>query len=424
MAYGTILGQTVDAFTKTQTLTSATSALFGLPSSTVPNDIFNQLSAAVLHRATNQPKYNEVTIDLSTAQVGDIINLPFNGVMTPHVVVNVGNPDTDLYDSSCNGVWLLMQNVYADEVWDSGNSNDYQLSDVKSYLSNTVLPLYSTAIQNGISQVKIPYVDGTGYNGSVASGTSGLPCKIFLLSGYEVGFSTSDNQYFPVDGAKLSYFISGMNSAAMNKRIAMLNSSAVDWWLRSPANYNNFSIHVVNSNGGNGIRDANNSFGVRPAFIMPTTFTITVYTDSYGNAYDAQEYYTKTGLYDVLNNLLLTLPGVQIATGSYVGTGKYGSSNPNSLTFEFEPKLLFITRMQGNGNFYGANSIDGNPMDCSILTTSYTAGLGFSDVSNSDFLSGYAKKTEDGKTITWYHSGSANSQANYAQYTYYYFAIG
>ena len=116
--------------------------------------------------------------------------------------------------------------------------------------------------------------------------------------------------------------------------------------------------------------------------------------------------------------------GVRIATGSYVGTGKYGPDNPNSLTFEFPPKLLFITQYNGDGNFYGANSIDRNPMDCSILTTSYTAGLGFSNVSSSDGLSGYAKKTEDGKTITWYHSRSADSQANYAQYTYYYFAIG
>ena len=114
----------------------------------------------------------------------------------------------------------------------------------------------------------------------------------------------------------------------------------------------------------------------------------------------------------------------KIATGSYVGTGKYGISNPNSLTFEFPPKLLFITQYNGDGNFYGANFIDGNPMDCSILTTSYTAGLGFSNVSSSDGLSGYAKKTEDGKTITWYHSRNATSQANYAQNTYYYFAIG
>ena len=33
---------------------------------------------------------------------------------------------------------------------------------------------------------------------------------------------------------------------------------------------------------------------------------------------------------------------VQIATGSYVGTGKYGSSNPNSLTLPFQPSVVCI----------------------------------------------------------------------------------
>ena len=32
----------------------------------------------------------------------------------------------------------------------------------------------------------------------------------------------------------------------------------------------------------------------------------------------------------------------KIATGSYTGTGTYGSSNPNSLTFEFDPKIVFV----------------------------------------------------------------------------------
>ena len=34
----------------------------------------------------------------------------------------------------------------------------------------------------------------------------------------------------------------------------------------------------------------------------------------------------------------------KIQTGSYVGTGTYGASNPCSLTFDFVPKLILITQ--------------------------------------------------------------------------------
>ena len=39
----------------------------------------------------------------------------------------------------------------------------------------------------------------------------------------------------------------------------------------------------------------------------------------------------------------LALSGCKIATGSYVGNGKKGSSNPNTLSFDFQPKLIVIT---------------------------------------------------------------------------------
>ena len=52
----------------------------------------------------------------------------------------------------------------------------------------------------------------------------------------------------------------------------------------------------------------------------------------------------------------------KIQTGSYVGTGTYGASNPCSLTFDFEPKLILIIddRVQWlNGNSYGWESVFG-----------------------------------------------------------------
>ena len=109
----------------------------------------------------------------------------------------------------------------------------------------------------------------------ILSTANGLSTKIFLLSGYEVGFTTSDNSYFPVDGAKLSYFESGTGSSALNKRIAYLNGSATYWWLRSPYTDNTYYVWRVYSDGGYGdYRDASNSVGIRPALVLPSTLLV------------------------------------------------------------------------------------------------------------------------------------------------------
>ena len=38
----------------------------------------------------------------------------------------------------------------------------------------------------------------------------------------------------------------------------------------------------------------------------------------------------------------LTASALKIATGSYTGTNTYGSSNKNTLAFDFTPKLVFV----------------------------------------------------------------------------------
>ena len=98
----------------------------------------------------------------------------------------------------------------------------------------------------------------------------GLSCKIFLLSGYEAGWTSSDDQHFPQDGAKLSYFESGTGTSANNKRIAKLNGSAADWWLRSPRTDGAGDVWLVGVNGSYYSDSASNSYGIRPAFILPS----------------------------------------------------------------------------------------------------------------------------------------------------------
>ena len=207
---------------------------------------------------------------ISELAVGSPVRLSVNGTVTDFLIVNQGIPSNSiLYDSSCNGTWLLMKNIYENRVWQSGNINKYESSDIHTYLNNTFLNLFESNIRDAIKQVKLPYRKNGGSGGSDQSGANGLLCKIFLLSGYEIGFTTSDNPYFPVDGAKLSYFEAGTGSSALNKRIAYLNGSAAFWWLRSQYTDGTYYVWLVYSNGYYNGNYASDSYGIRPAMILP-----------------------------------------------------------------------------------------------------------------------------------------------------------
>lgn len=209
---------------------------------------------------------------LGSMSVGSTVKLNLGGSPRDFLVVHQGLPSS-MYDSSCNGTWLLLKDIYTTRAWDSSN-NDYKNSDIHSYLNGTFLNLFDNDIKNAIKQVKIPYQNGTGSGGSVASGANGLSCKIFLLSGYEVGFSTSDSSYFPRDGAKLSYFSSGTSSSANNKRIAKYNGSAANWWLRSPSTSSTGGVWNVYSNGSCGGWGYGSADGDRPALVLDSSLSV------------------------------------------------------------------------------------------------------------------------------------------------------
>lgn len=209
---------------------------------------------------------------LGSMSVGSTVKLKLGGTARDFLVVHQGLPSS-MYDSSCNGTWLLLKDIYTTRTWD-GSNNDYKNSDIHSYLNGTFLNLFDNDIKNAIKQVKIPYQNGTGSGGSVASGANGLSCKIFLPSGYEVGFSTSDNSYFPRDGAKLSYFSSGTGSAANNKRIANYNGSATYWWLRSPRTDVTYYVWRVFSDGGYRNWRCDGTCGVRPALVLDSSLSV------------------------------------------------------------------------------------------------------------------------------------------------------
>lgn len=211
---------------------------------------------------------------ISTLAVGSSVYLNVGGTRTEFLVVHQGLPSS-MYDASCNGTWLLMKDIYENRAWHSSNVNKYESSDIHSYLNNTFLNLLDSNIKNTIKQVKIPYRKNGGKLGTDQSGANGLPCKIFLLSGLEVGFAGVGNM--PNDGAKLDYF--NANTGPDSKRIAYLNGSAAGWWLRSPRADITSLVWCVYPSSNYGSRSPSDSNGIRPALILPPDMEV----DSSGN---------------------------------------------------------------------------------------------------------------------------------------------
>lgn len=93
---------------------------------------------------------------------------------------------------------------------------------------------------------------------------------------------------------------------------------------------------------------------------------------------------------------------------SYIGTGTYGSSNPNSLTFDFIPKLFWIS---GPGYAYYTDML------VFYGDTERSEG-------NSDYYFTFNNISWEGKKVSWYSTSNTKLQANIAGEKYTIRAIG
>lgn len=201
--------------------------------------------------------------------VGSTVKLIESGTAVEYLVVNQGIPEnSSLYDASCDGTWLLRKDIHSNRAWNSSDVSTYASSAINTWLNGDFFNTLTSG--NAVKQVKIPYCTGGGTS-TVNSGANGLSVRAFLLGGYELGLRTSDNSNFPVDGAKLSYFDTGMGTSANNKRIANLNGAASVWGLRSPWKDDTNFVWDIASNGEILYGVATGTYGIRPALVLSKT---------------------------------------------------------------------------------------------------------------------------------------------------------
>ena len=204
----------------------------------------------------------------SSLAVGTTVKLMEGGTAVEYLVVNQGIPgNSSLYDASCDGTWLLRKDIHSSRQWNSSDFSNYERSTINAWLNGDFFNTLGSVEKAAVKQVKIPHCF-LGGSYVIQSGSNGLSAKVFLLSGYEVGFTTSTNPYFPKDGAKLPYFDAGTGTSANNKRIAKLDGSPTGWHLRSPNTSGDERAWYVDLNGADSSYYATNSQGVRPALVL------------------------------------------------------------------------------------------------------------------------------------------------------------
>lgn len=108
--------------------------------------------------------------------------------------------------------------------------------------------------------------------------------------------------------------------------------------------------------------------------------------------------------------------GVKIEVGSYVGTGTYGASNPNNLTFGFEPKVVIVH----------ANKVNDFAQYCLIWVYGNKYATNSQHASTSSLTKEtYVACSLSEKALSWHTTAtSATCQLNESGKTYNYVAIG
>lgn len=201
-------------------------------------------------------------ITLGTLAVGDSVYMYVDGVSYEWIVVQQGNPDSSIYDNSCDGTWLLMKDIFQNATWDANSSLVFNESGVYGLLNDDILNMFDASVRSLIKTVKIPYATEISSSGNVATGTNGMTARLFLLSLTEYGYSKTS--YTHTEGATLEYF----SDAVATKRIADLNGTAAIHWTRSMDVRDEYICYVAANGSSSSARDTK-SYGVRPAMVLP-----------------------------------------------------------------------------------------------------------------------------------------------------------
>ena len=193
----------------------------------------------------------------SKYSIGDTKNLDF-GSEGVHKMQIVAFDEDDLADNSGKAhiTFICKDQLPTTHRMNATNttSGGYEATEMRTYLSDTILPKLPAEVQAAIKEVK--KIQST-YSSAVVKDGQTTTEKLWIPSDHEVGLGTT----YETTGAVYSSIFSSNEN-----RIKYKSGSANGWWLRSAR----YSAHFrfVGSSGSGSYNDAYNAYGVAPGFCI------------------------------------------------------------------------------------------------------------------------------------------------------------
>lgn len=192
-------------------------------------------------------------IPLSTITPGAILYLNESGSPVPFYVCKHD------YESGLNGAGrtlLVRKDCYDKRIFDR-SSKIFAGSSIDTWLNGTWIKLLTLDVQSAAGTTKIYYYDGSNKKAVTTR-------AVFLLSTAEFGYS----DYADTDGEPLDSAVRKLLSTAY------YGGNSVGQWTRTPATWTQKDVYVIMPSDYSTHTLCNDSYGVRPAFTIPSTFPV------------------------------------------------------------------------------------------------------------------------------------------------------
>ena len=163
------------------------------------------------------------------------------------------------YESGLNGAGrtlLVRKDCYDKRIFDS-SSKIFAGSSIDTWLNGTWIKLLTLDVQSAAGTTKIYYYDGSNKKAVTTR-------AVFLLSTAEFGYS----DYADTDGEPLDSAVRKLLSTAY------YGGNSVGQWTRTPATWTRKDVYVIMPSDYSTHTPCNDSYGVRPAFTIPSTFPV------------------------------------------------------------------------------------------------------------------------------------------------------